>query len=129
MAYLEKLRERFQNVANFLIVYIKEAHPEDEWQMDSNREKGVVFNQPTSMDERMTLASAFVDQMEVNTPVLVDDIRNTANACYAAWPERLYVINTEGLIEYKGGMGPFGFKPEDVEELLEEKYPSAQGGR
>ena len=129
MAYLEKLRERFQNVANFLIVYIKEAHPEDEWQMESNREKGVVFNQPTSMDERMTLASAFVDQMEVNTPVLVDDIRNTANACYAAWPERLYVINTEGLIEYKGGMGPFGFKPEDVEELLEEKYPSAQGGR
>ena len=28
------------------LVYVAEAHPEDEWQLDSNREEGVIFSQP-----------------------------------------------------------------------------------
>ncbi len=39
-------------------------------------------------------------------------------ACYAAWPERLYVVGTDGRIIYKGGMGPFYFDPDEVEEIL-----------
>lgn len=46
------------------------------------------------------------------------DIRNTANACYAAWPERLYVIGTDGRIAYKGGMGPFEFDTDELEQFL-----------
>ena len=58
-------------------MYIKEAHPDDEWQMESNEESGVVYTQPTTTEERRELARAFVDQMDVETETLLDDIDNT----------------------------------------------------
>jgi len=124
VALLEQLREQYEQIANFLIVYIKEAHPEDEWQLDVNIQRDVVYKQPQTFEERMSLAQTFLKKMDVKTPTLVDDIRNTANACYAAWPERIYIIDTSGTIVYKGGMGPFDFKPEEVQEFLEENYLS-----
>ena len=86
--------------------------------MESNEESGVVYTQPTNTEERRELARAFVDQMDVEMETLLDDIDNTAMACYAAWPERFYVIGTDGRIIYKGGMGPFYFDPDEVEEIL-----------
>ncbi len=118
MARIEELRAKYAGAAEFLFVYIKEAHPDDEWQMDSNLETGVVFKQPQTFDERVQLAETFVDKMGVETPTLVDDISNTANACYAAWPERIYVVDTNGKIAYKGGMGPFYFDPEELDGFL-----------
>jgi hypothetical protein len=87
--------------------------------MDSNIESEVVFDQPQTFEARVDLARTFVDRMNVETETLVDDIRNTAMACYAAWPERIYVIARDGRIAYKGGMGPFKFEPEDLREFLE----------
>lgn len=119
MAEIEKLREDFSSLAKFVIIYIKEAHPEDEWQMDSNVESDVVYSQPNTFEARQELAKTFVDRMGVETDTLVDDIRNTALACYAAWPERIYVVDRDGRILYKGGIGPFYFEPEELREFLE----------
>ena len=60
--------------------------------------------------------------MDVETETLLNDIDNTAMACYAAWPERLYIIGTDGRIIYKGGMGPFYFDPDEVEEILSKEF-------
>lgn len=114
------MRVRYEGQANFLIVYIREAHPEDEWQLKANLEAGILFNQPRTTDQRLEMAQTFVEKMNVNIPTLVDEISNPVNACYAAWPERLYVISQEGVIAYKGGVGPAGFKPEEVDQFLSE---------
>ena len=37
---------------------------------------------------------------------------------YTAWPDRLYVIDRDGLIAHKSAAGPFGFKPAEVEAAL-----------
>jgi hypothetical protein len=118
LAEIEKIREDFKDSAELVLVYIKEAHPGDEWQMDSNVESKVVFDQPRTFEARLDLARTFVDRMKVQTETLVDDIQNTAMACYAAWPERIYVIDRSGRIAYKGGMGPFQFEPEELREFL-----------
>lgn len=120
MAQIEELRKEFEGTAEFAYVYIKEAHPDDEWQMDANLESDVVFTQPNTLESRMELARTFIDQMKIEGKTLVDDMANTANACFAAWPERLYVLDKSGEILYKGGMGPFYFDPDEVRELLEE---------
>ncbi len=125
MAQIEELQKKYSDTVNFVIVYIKEAHPEDEWQMEDNEESGVIYSQPKSTEERRELARAFIDQMDVETETLLDDIDNTAMACYAAWPERLYIIGTDGRIIYKGGMGPFYFDPDEVEEILLRKFAPA----
>ena len=118
MDRLDEIAQEQEDKIELVFIYIKEAHPADEWQMDSNLEDGVVFDQPTNNEERMLRARAFVSEMDLEAPTLVDDIRNTANACYAAWPERLYVIGTDGRIAYKGGMGPFKFDTDELEEFL-----------
>ena len=118
MDRLEEVRAELSDKVELVFIYIKEAHPADEWQMDSNERDGVIFNQPRTNAERMTRAQAFVSEMGIEAPTLVDDIRNTANACYAAFPERLYVIDTQGRIAYKGGMGPFEFDTDELEEFL-----------
>lgn len=118
MARIEELREKYAGAAEFVFIYIKEAHPSDEWQAESNLKSDVVFNQPRTNAERIRLAQTFVSEMDIETPTLVDDISNTANACYAAWPERIYVVDSAGKIVYKGGMGPFYFDPEDLDRFL-----------
>ena len=122
MARIEKLREEWTPRLEFTYVYIKEAHPEDEWQAPKNVESEVIFKQPTNFVERMELAETFVEANDVGTRTLVDDMTNKANACYAAWPERIYVIDQDGTIAYKGGMGPFKFKPKDLGEFLQDRY-------
>lgn len=121
------MREEWKPAVEFSYVYIKEAHPEDEWQAPKNVETNLIFNQPRTMVDRMDLAKKFVEAMDVKTRTLVDDIANTANACYAGWPERIYVIDRGGTIAYKGGMGPFNFDTDELAEFLEANYGGLRG--
>jgi len=38
---------------------------------------------------------------------------------YAGWPDRLYVIDGDGKIAYKGAPGPRGFKPDEIPAVLD----------
>ena len=120
------MRERFADRADFLSIYIREAHPSDEWQMDSNEEQGVCYKQPTTIEERLAIARDFVAREHWQLPLWVDDIENKVDWVYAGWPERLYVIETDGKIAYKGETGPFGFHPEEVEAWLEQRFPEVR---
>lgn len=108
-------------------MYIKEAHPLDEWQMDSNEKENVCYPQPRTTAQRVAIASDFVKRFHYAIPLAVDPIENGANATYAGWPERLYVIDENGIIVYKGKPGPFGYHPEEVETWLAKRFPNAPG--
>lgn len=102
--------------ARFLTIYIREAHPTDEWQMTSNEVEGVCYPQPRNLGDRLAIARDFVDDNTWSIPTMVDDMDDGADRLYAGWPERLYVIDEHGRIAYKGETGPFGFEPEEVED-------------
>ena len=51
-------------------------------------------------------------------PTVLDRHDNAVNAAYAGWPDRLYVVGVDGRIAYKGGPGPGGFRPAEVEAWL-----------
>lgn len=108
----------------FRTIYIKEAHPTDEWQMDSNVEEDVCYVQPKDLAGRVAIANDFVKRHEYDIPLLIDDIDNLCDELYAGWPERLYVIDENGVIAYKGGTGPFNFEPEEVEAWLAARFPA-----
>jgi len=121
--------ERFQDHAEFLTIYIKEAHPDDEWQMDVNLKEEVCYVQPKTTAQRVAIANDFSRRFKFPLPLAVDDISNPAEQAFAAWPERLYVIGEDGKIVYKGGLGPFDYKPEEVRAWLEARFPSAVATR
>jgi len=105
-------------------VYIKEAHPTNEWQMSSNEKEGVCYAQPKSLADRVAIARDFVQRSEYAIPMLVDPIENPADELYAGWPERFYIVDEKGIIAYKGATGPFGFEPDEVEDWLEARFPA-----
>lgn len=86
--------------------------------MDSNREQQFVFNQPKVFEERKNLARVLVERLQYRMPLAIDGMDNAADKLFAAWPERIYVIEPGGRLAYKGEMGPFGFHPDEAEKVL-----------
>jgi Iodothyronine deiodinase len=93
--------------------------------MDSNEKEDVCYPQPRTLADRVAIANDFVKRFHYDVPIAVDDMSNSAENAYAAWPERLYVVDESGKIAFKGKPGPFGYHPEEVEAWLAAKFPSA----
>lgn len=74
--------------------------------------------QPKTDAERCNVAKSCRSQLNVTMPFLVDTIDDKVGTAYSGMPERLYVIDRQGRIAYKGGRGPFGFKPAECEHSL-----------
>jgi hypothetical protein len=125
VGYLAKTFEQFKQDADFLTVYIREAHPQDEWQMESNVIEGTCYLQPRTLEGRVAIANDFVNRFQYPVPLAVDTIADTAKTFYAAWPERLYIIEG-GKVAFKGGIGPVYYRPEEVRAWLEKRFPEAR---
>jgi type I thyroxine 5'-deiodinase len=105
--------------AEFLFVYIREAHASDAWQLAQNERDDVILAQPKTFDERRNVAQTCAAELALSMPCVVDDMENSVDTAYAGWPERLYVVDTHGRIAYAGLRGPFGFDPAEVARWLE----------
>jgi len=112
----------YKDQADFLTIYVREAHPTDEWQMKSNIKDDVCYAQPRNLADRLAIANDFTKRFNYPVPFGVDDMNNAANDAYAAWPERLYIIDETGRIAYRGGMGPFKYNPAEVRGWLAARY-------
>ena len=51
-------------------------------------------------------------------PLLVDEMDDRVGHAYSGMPVRFYVIDRAGKVAYKSGRGPFGFKPDEMEQSL-----------
>jgi hypothetical protein len=107
-----------------LTIYIREAHPTDEWMMRSNEKDkdNVCYKQPKSIGDRVAIANDFTQRYKFTVPFGIDEMSNAANDAYAAWPERLYIVDETGHITYKGGNGPFKYDPKEVRAWLAARY-------
>jgi hypothetical protein len=106
------------------LVYIQEAHSSDAWQLAVNEKEKVVFKDPQQFEERVELAGTCSINLGIKFPALVDTIENSTERAYTAWPDRLYVIDKEGKIALKSNPGPFGFKAQQVADVLSQLVPS-----
>src|SRR5437879_7913374 len=86
--------------------------------MTSNDRVGIIINQPRKRDERVAVAQRCCSSLEITMPVLVDEIDDRVGHAYSGMPDRLYVIDRDGRVAYKGGRGPFGFKSREMEQSL-----------
>jgi hypothetical protein len=112
-------------IAKWLTIYIEEAHPADEWRLpDSRVEKELEehgdgpISMHADMDERLEAARLFVERKHLLSDIFVDTMQGQVLDHYQAWPERLYII-VDGVVVYKGGVGPFHFDLTEVEEWLQ----------
>lgn len=124
---LEQLYRRNKKDAEFLMVYVREAHPADGWKMEQNERLGVSVFQPKDLAERTKVAGQFCTKLKPSMPVVVDDVDDKVGNLYSGMPGRFYVIDTNGKVAYKSGRGPFGFRAGEFEQALVMALLEAEG--
>ena len=87
--------------------------------MESNVEEDVLIANHVSLEDRFSAARAGVARLGLTMPVLVDGMDDAVSEAFAAWPERIYVVDRDGRIAYTGGPGPFEFDPDDATSALD----------
>jgi hypothetical protein len=116
---LEATYHRWKDKVEFLTVYVREAHPiGDRPATPTNAAAGILIKQPTTLDERRLVADRCSTALALTTPIVVDEIDNRVARAYNALPDRLYVIDRQGCLAYRGARGPFGFNPAEMEQAL-----------
>jgi hypothetical protein len=113
--------EKWRDKVDFLVVYIREAHPEEGWVVSMNRDEGILVNDPTSTEERVEVAASCALSLKIRMPVIVDDVDDKIAAAYGALPDRLYLIAKGGRIAFQGDEGPWGFDPSALEAAIEQQ--------
>ena len=73
-----------------------------------------------TLEERKKVASECAKSLELNIPLLVDDMENTVANAYSANPDRLFIVNTDGKIAFAGERGPWGFDVDAMVTALKE---------
>ena len=134
LGHFGEMTAKFSSLADFVTVYISEAHPSEEANFTGNID--IAEHKVTSLCRTQIVSSLYRDHFqnfeerleaaeillgykkaEDNYDILVDLMDNKAGTAYAALPERLYVV-LDGKIVYEGELGPFGYKLDEVEQYL-----------
>jgi hypothetical protein len=109
---LDEIYRELKDRMRFLAVYVREAHPADGWVSQNNVEVGICFNLPKTPDDRAAIARELIEKMDFSIPLALDDMENGIAELYGALPNRLVVVDGDGIVRYPGAVGPHGFDPE-----------------
>lgn len=78
-----------------------------------------IVEDPETEGERVQVAAVCMTKLALEPmPALIDGIDDAVNQAYAAWPDRLYLVGTDGKLAFAGGPGPFGFEPDELEDAI-----------
>ena len=127
---LNEIFDNHRDKMQFLCVYIKEAHPEDNiggYRANANAEAGIVISQHVGIEDRAVAAAMCVLRLNLKMPMALDDMGNQVEDAYRAWPDRLFVLNADGVITYRSEQGPFGFLPGDWEAAINDTIAAGHG--
>lgn len=134
---LKELYAKYRDDVEFMVVYVKEAHPTDKWWLGRSRTQTVfheLSGNPARLDvkepvtlaqRRKVAASCQANLFDGVVPLYVDEMDDAASRMYAAKPTRIYLIGRDGRVVYNPGIGPFGFSPEKLEFEIQEYLASA----
>lgn len=127
---LHELYEQYHEQIQFLNIYIREAHPIDGWWLGRRLTRKLLTTHfpkasmdhydPKTIEERRAIAGECETALQYGIHTYVDEMDDYVNNTYAAWPTRLYLIGLDGRVAYAGGLGPWGMKPKELKDAMDE---------
>lgn len=133
---LSEIYKQYHEQVQFISIYIREAHPVDGWWFGGGIQEKLVkakypkvstdLYDPKTIEERRAAAGQCEEALQYGIRTFVDEMDDPVNKAYAALPTRLYLVGEDGNIAYAGGLGPWGFKPEELEQAIVEYISSNQ---
>lgn len=97
---LGQLVNKYADSAQFVFVYIREAHPVGEGVIPENINIEPI-DSGRSIQARRIAAQTCSADMGLSMTLLVDKLDNSVAESYQAWPERAYVLNADGTLIHK----------------------------
>lgn len=113
------MAEKYKGRVEFLLVYIREAHPTDGWKTPVNEKAGIQIATAKNIEEKEGYANSCVRNLGIKFPTVVDKMDAKVELSYAGWPDRMYVVGKNGGIAWKGAPGPKGFQPAQLEAAIQ----------
>ncbi len=86
--------------------------------MATNDRVGVKIEAHKTFKDRLKAAQGCCSALDMKVPLLIDGIDDAVCNKYSGYPDRLYLIDSAGKVAYKGGRGPFGFIPGELEQSI-----------
>ncbi len=115
---LNEIADKYGDKVQFLCVYIKEAHAIDENPSPNAEAQAIRYTQPKTADERAVVAKVCMQRYNFSFPMVLDHMSNEVVEQYFAMPDRLYVIDKNGIVAWKCGLGPHYFDANGFEEAV-----------
>ncbi len=109
---LNEIYQAHKGGIEFFLIYIHEAHAANGWQTPQNLYEEIIYDAPTTDDERAEIGQACQINLDLKMPMLLDSIDNDVEEKYITSPIRLFVIDKDGIITFNGAQGPRGFDPD-----------------
>lgn len=126
---LRELYQCYNGQVQFLPIYIREAHPVDGWWMGGGIMGKLVRKyspvvaldvyDPRTIEERRTIAGRCETTLQYGIRTYVDEMDDQVSKAYAAKPTRLYLVGLDGQVVYAAGIGPYGFKPNELKQAID----------
>ncbi|MDF2376640.1 MAG: hypothetical protein P1U81_10390 [Verrucomicrobiales bacterium] len=108
---VKRCAEKFGDQAEFIFVYVREAHSIESRGGPGDPAEPPVISEPKTIAERVAGAAKFQQEQNLNLRVLVDSLDDRAATRWAGWPVRMFVIDANRTVVYAGKPGPWGFLP------------------
>jgi hypothetical protein len=107
---MTKMYETFKDIAEFRIVYIKEAHAADgDWPMQLAQKKNITEHK--NYGQRCVTADMLMAEKKVTIPCIIDNMDNSVNDAYKGHPTRVYLVRKDGTLGVAAKRGPKGYRP------------------
>jgi hypothetical protein len=78
--------------------------------------------QPENYAEREALAELCTTSLDISMPTVIDKIDNAVEVAYAGYPDRIFILDTEGVVQFKTKPGPRGFRPAEAVDALDAMF-------
>ena len=119
---LRRLYETYKDQADFVFVYMKDAHPSGK-SVQVGQEQ-VRLDQPQTMDHRLKLTQHLLNRTQFTMPVYVDDMLGSGRKSYGSFHLAAYIIDLDRKLAF---VRKYKYDTQDIESSL--KAVLGKGGQ
>ncbi len=120
---------KYREDVEFMMIYIREAHPTDKWWLAETKFMRFVADvlnpypsydtkEPATIQERHRVAQTCSKRLLANMPVYIDNMDNQVDLQYVGWPTRTYFLGKDGRVVFDSGLGPYGLSHAELEKTI-----------
>ncbi len=95
---MEALRRSHGRKATFLIIYTKEAHAVDEWDVPRNQQEGIAIEQHKTEADRKAAARAAREALKITIDIAPDAMDDATTKAFDGFPNGAIVVARDGSV-------------------------------